>query len=72
MHEIETKNYHKLRRENEITSLIKKLRIIIAKKPIKRSSLVYNIRLVKLKSWMEKIKSQLETIKLKLKLKLQK
>jgi len=37
MHEIEAKNYHILMREKEITLVIWKWRIIIARKPIKRS-----------------------------------
>jgi len=62
-HEIEAKRLYKLRRKKEITLVIQKLRIIVARKPIKRSSPVLNIpKGAKFESWMERIKSQLESI----------
>ena len=73
INKIKTKNYYKLRREKEITLTIQKLRTIIVGKNNEQIilSLEHQHKIVKLKSWMEEIKTQLESIKLKLKLKLE-
>jgi len=86
MYKFESKNYHKLRREKEIAFTIYKLRIIIARKQMKKIQIFEreitlnihhrSIRVIKLESWMREfsktIKSLLESKKHKLKLELTK